>query len=166
MGSIGSANILYVPDFIVPSTNFPKMRYFLTEVGSPRHVAIFATISDQGKERIIDVGRYIELLQPCLVRRAEIAITVDDEHKNLGFGTLLLEHLVRIARANGIKKLVAHMLPDNHRMFDIVTRLGCHIFRSWEFGVVSVALDIAGDSLSNTEMNEAQKVNPIAREIA
>ena len=46
---------------------------------------------------------------------AEVAFAVDDEYQGRGVGTLLLEHLGRIARANGISRLEADVLVSQHR---------------------------------------------------
>ena len=51
--------------------------------------------------------------------RAEVAFTVAHDAQGHGVGTLLLQRLAGIARADGIATFVADVLPDNHRMIDM-----------------------------------------------
>src|SRR5690242_9932938 len=67
----------------------------LTELDFDTHVGLVATLHDGREERFIGVGRYFRTGDPA---RAEVAFAVLDEHQGRGIGTLLLEHLRRIAR--------------------------------------------------------------------
>ena len=66
-----------------------------------RDFGLVATRLRQEEERIIGVGRYAAVGGDH-PDRAEVAFAVDDDHQGRGVGTLLLEHLGRIAHANGI----------------------------------------------------------------
>ncbi|MCF3103178.1 GNAT family N-acetyltransferase [Streptomyces roseoverticillatus] len=46
---------------------------------------------------------------------AEVALPVADEWHHRGVGTLLLEHLVACARADGLRELTAETLSENLR---------------------------------------------------
>src|SRR5262249_39900725 len=74
-----------------------ELRAF-TDLDFVRHVALVATLREHEEESIIGVGRYIGLQehgQP--VPRAEVAFEVAETHQGRGIGTLLLEHLARLA---------------------------------------------------------------------
>src|SRR5262245_5234020 len=78
-----------------------ELRYF-TELDFTRDVALVATRQEGQEEHIIGVGRYFRIHengQPTT--HAEVAFTVADAHQGRGVGTLLLEHLAAIARAQG-----------------------------------------------------------------
>jgi acetyl coenzyme A synthetase (ADP forming)-like protein len=106
-----------------------------------RNFALVAARLDHGEERVIGVGLYAAAggEHPD---RAEVAFTVDDEHQGRGAGTLLLEHLVRIAHANGISRLEADVLASNFRMLEVFARSGFVVSHSTEAGVVRLWFNI------------------------
>ena len=91
-----------------------------TEVDFTTHVALVATLRTGGDERFIGVGRYV-VSGPG---RAEIAFAVLDEHQGRGIGTVLLDHLGRVARAAGIVEFQADVLGDNNRMLEVFGKSG------------------------------------------
>ncbi|MGH7948875.1 MAG: GNAT family N-acetyltransferase, partial [Candidatus Binataceae bacterium] len=107
----------------------------LTDLDFRNHVGLVATLRDGGTERIIGVGRYIRRKDPV---RAEIAFAVLDEYHGRGIGTLLLEHLSRIARSAGIAEFEADVLGDNRRMLEVFAQSGFKVRRSFDSGVVHV----------------------------
>ena len=111
----------------------------LTEVDFRDHVGLVATLSDVGRERFIGVGRYIR--QPAS-SRAEVAFAVIDEHQGRGIGTILLEHLRRIAQAGGIEGFEAEVLSENKRMLGVFMQSGFKVARSFESGTVHVYFPI------------------------
>ncbi len=88
------------------------------------------------EDRIIGVGMYAAGGRTA--DSAEVAFTVEDEFQGRGVGTLLLEHLCRIAHANGIIRLEADVLAGNARMLEVFARSGFNVSRSMENGVVRV----------------------------
>ncbi|MFZ5918006.1 MAG: GNAT family N-acetyltransferase [Chloroflexota bacterium] len=109
---------------------------YLTEVDFVQHVALAATVrpalpihdlefgfeeepgaSDRtGLEEIVGVARYVRRGAD----RAEVAIAVADDHQQRGVGSVLLQHLVAIARAAGITTIEAEVLAENaslHQVF-------------------------------------------------
>lgn len=109
----------------------------LTELDFDTHVGLVATLSDGREEHFIGVGRYFRTSDPS---RAEVAFAVLDEHQGRGIGTLLLEHLRRIARVHGITEFEADVLGTNRRMLDVLGESGFQVKRSAEGGVVHVSL--------------------------
>jgi acyl-CoA synthetase (NDP forming)/GNAT superfamily N-acetyltransferase len=55
---------------------------------------------------------------------AEIALVVDGAAQAHGVGTLLLEHLAAIGRARGLRRFVAEVLSENHRMIKVFVDAG------------------------------------------
>ncbi len=92
----------------------------------------------QDEQRIIGVGIYAADPQNQKPESAEVAFSVEDEYQGRGVGTLLLEHLCRIAHVNGINRLEAEVMANNARMLDVFARSGFNISRSIEGGVVKV----------------------------
>jgi len=110
-----------------------ELRYF-TELDFARHVGLVALRRHDGAEEFIGVGRYI-----CAEddqRRAEFALAVVDAWQGRGVGTLLMEHLARIAAAEGVERFEAEILATNRKMFDVVIALGFRVDESSRAGVV------------------------------
>ncbi|MGH7932830.1 MAG: GNAT family N-acetyltransferase [Candidatus Binataceae bacterium] len=107
----------------------------LTHLDFDRQVGIVATLRENGEERFIGVARYVRGSEPA---RAEVAFAVIDEHQGRGIGTLLLEHLSRIARSAGIVEFEADVLGDNNRMLEVFAKSGFKVRRSAQSGVIHV----------------------------
>ena len=105
----------------------------LTELDFRSHVGLAATVTENGRERFIGVGRYICGSDP---HRAEVAFAILDEFQGRGIGTLLLEHLSLIADANGIAEFEADVLGDNRQMLEVFAHSGFESRRSLDSGVV------------------------------
>jgi RimJ/RimL family protein N-acetyltransferase len=104
--------------FLVPkrSLSASELRY-LTEVDLHDHVALVA-VRPQEPDVLVAVGRWVRLASDPEV--AEIAFVVADDLQRRGLGTALADALADSARARGVRRFVATMLPDNlaaHRLF-------------------------------------------------
>jgi acyl-CoA synthetase (NDP forming)/GNAT superfamily N-acetyltransferase len=66
---------------------------------------------------------------------AEVAMTVADDMHNRGIGTLLLEHLVSLARGRGIGTFAAETLTENTLMLQVFANAGLRAHRTLEDGV-------------------------------
>lgn len=107
----------------------------LTNLDFKSHVGLAATLTENGRERFIGVGRYICGADP---HRAEVAFAVLDEFQGHGIGTLLLEHLSLIADANGVTQFEADVLGENRQMLEVFAHMGFESHRSMDSGVVSL----------------------------
>ena len=105
----------------------------LTQLDFKIHVGLAATVTDNGRERFIGVGRYIRGSDP---HRAEVAFAILDEFQGRGVGTLLLEHLSLIADANGIAQFEADVLAHNRQMLEVLAHSGFKTRSSLDSGVV------------------------------
>jgi RimJ/RimL family protein N-acetyltransferase len=123
--------------FFSPKREFSEKEIeFYTNVDFERHVALAAVVEEAGKPLIVGAGRYI-VAQPG---RAEIAFTVEDAHQGRGIASLLLRHLVKIARAAGLEELFAEVLPDNAPMLKVFERSGLPVTRKRDRDAVHVTL--------------------------
>jgi acyl-CoA synthetase (NDP forming)/GNAT superfamily N-acetyltransferase len=73
---------------------------------------------------------------------AEIALAVADDMHGRGIATLLLEHLVSLARARGVKTLVADVLPDNYPVLHVLADAGLSVRRRAGGGVVEISMPV------------------------
>lgn len=109
----------------------------LTQIDFVNHVALVATLFEEGEERIIGVARYIRDAHPG---RAEVAFAILDEYQGRGIATLLLDHLSRIARSAGITQFEATVLGDNRRMLEVFEHSGFAQTRFADGGTIRVTL--------------------------
>ena len=106
-----------------------------TTVDGVDRVAIVATLGGV----IAGIGRYDRVSGGP---DAEVAFVVADQHQGRGLGTLLLEHLAAVARANGVTSFVAETLPDNRRMIGVFQHAGFAATHTFDRGVVHVSFPI------------------------
>ena len=107
--------------FFVMKRHFSdKERAFFMDVDFKNHVAIGAVAEEAGRKVIVGGGRYI-VFEP---RRAEMAFVVIDTWQGRGLGSILMRHLVKIARDAGLKQLTAEVLPENKAMIKVFGKFG------------------------------------------
>ena len=130
---------------------------YLTELDFVQHVALAAILPANGEERMIGVGRYIRThAHGVAVAPAEIAFAVVDEYQAHGVGTLLLEHLARIASAEGVDELHAEVMADNTRMMDVFRKSGFVTRTSLHDGIYDVAFP-TGATKASVDAGVARK---------
>lgn len=93
----------------------------LTQLDPEREVAFAAAIPEDAHEKILGVSRYSADPDGT---RCECAVVVDDEWQHKGLGTLLMRHLIDVARERGIRTMRSIDLADNIRMADLAHDLG------------------------------------------
>jgi acyl-CoA synthetase (NDP forming)/RimJ/RimL family protein N-acetyltransferase len=75
---------------------------------------------------------------------AEIAFAVSDEMHGRGVATLLLEHLVSIARQRRLTAFAAETLPDNVAMQRVFADAGLPVERQFADGVIDLVMPLPG----------------------
>ena len=115
------------------------LRYF-TELDFTNHVGLVVTIEQAATEILIAVGRFVRL--SANPEDAEVAFIVADEYQHRGAATLLLRHLIPIARTLGIRRFVAVVQHDNRDMLRVFEQTGCPLTQAVENGVTRVTLNI------------------------
>ncbi|TMJ00293.1 MAG: GNAT family N-acetyltransferase [Alphaproteobacteria bacterium] len=113
-----------------------KEKAFFLDVDFDRHVAVIALLQEAGRKTIVGSGRYV-VAQPG---QAEVAFVVVDAYQGQGIGSMLLRHLAAIARAAGLRELIAEVLPENAPMLKVFARSGLPMETRRDSGLVHVAL--------------------------
>ena len=83
-----------------------------------RDIAIVAEIRENGKRRIIGIGR---VMRKHELKSGEIAVPVHDEFQGKGLGYILMETLIAIAKEKGVGELRGLALTENTRILRTVT---------------------------------------------
>jgi RimJ/RimL family protein N-acetyltransferase len=97
--------------FLAPKNHLTlaELRY-LTEIDDVDHFALVAAFTDDPR-RLAGVGRWVRDIEHP--DAAEVAVVVGDCLQRKGLGTALGEALADAARARGIARFTAVMLPEN-----------------------------------------------------
>jgi RimJ/RimL family protein N-acetyltransferase len=111
---------------------------FFINIDFTTHIALVALADEDGRKVIIGGGRYI-LTEPG---KAEIAFVVIDDYQGQGVGTLLMRHLAVIARAAGLKELIAEVLPENAAMRKVFGKFGFQAHRTPDPKVIHLVLPL------------------------
>ncbi len=77
-----------------------------------------------GKDAILGVARLSRLPSGT---SGEFAVVVRDAWQGRGVGKSLVEHLIEMGRAEGIRRMLGYILPDNTSMQRLCERLGFHL---------------------------------------
>jgi acyl-CoA synthetase (NDP forming)/RimJ/RimL family protein N-acetyltransferase len=89
--------------------------------------------------------------------RAEVAFEVADAEQGHGFATILLAHVAFGAHEQGIETLVAEVLPENHRMLDVLRDSGLPLHVHADPGVLHIELpaELTPDARRRFEQRDA-----------
>ena len=125
--------------FFGPKKGFSDSeKTFFLNVDFVDHVALVATIGQNGGTEIVGGARYVAT-EPAI---AEVAFTVIDEFQGKGVGSALMRHLIRLARRASLKQLVADVLPDNTAMINILKKSGLPATITKSKGVIHIQLNV------------------------
>ncbi|KUN24850.1 CoA-binding protein [Streptomyces antibioticus] len=119
---------------------------------APRHPGYRALLAET-EGQVIGLAEYDTGGADQEAHTAEISIAVADGLHHRGVGTLLIEHLVSAARAEGITAFTADALSENHEVLRLFADLGLRTARRFEGPEVrcTIALDDSDSYLSAVE---------------
>ena len=107
-----------------------------------REMALVAEHTDPetGEREIMGVARLSR--NGAAPAEAEFSVLVSDRFQRRGVGTLLVERLLEVGRAEDLRRITAEILLDNRPMQRISKRLGFRLHRDMEDMVVKAELDL------------------------
>ena len=91
---------------------------------------------------LIGIAHYEVLDDPA---QAEVALVVNHTIQAHGVGTLLLEHLMSLARDRGVRRFVAEVLAENRRMVDVFVNSGLAVSIHHDGSVLHVTMPLELD---------------------
>jgi RimJ/RimL family protein N-acetyltransferase len=92
----------------------------LMDIDYRQRMAFVATTQQGGAEQFVGVARYGETNEPGI---AELGVSVADAWQRSGIASLLIQQLVRYAQAQGLRRMIGAVLPDNVAMIALARRL-------------------------------------------
>lgn len=111
-----------------------------TELDFHDHVGLALTVGEGTSERLIAVGNFVRVAPGADC--AEVAFVVADDYQHRGAATLLLQHLVHVARGVGLRQLLALVLEDNREMVEVLANSKLPLQQSFEDGMRRVVLSL------------------------
>jgi RimJ/RimL family protein N-acetyltransferase len=112
----------------------------LTEVDFHDHVAVVATRAGD-PDALIGVGRWVRSAEDPAA--AEFAFVVADDMQGKGLGTALVSELADAARARGIRRVIATILPHNIAAHRLLKRISHRLVTTARDGVFEVSGELA-----------------------
>ena len=104
----------------------------VTRAPGPDHAALLAVYDGQ----VVGLASYE--VDRGDGKTAEVAFAVSDTMHHRGIATLLLEHLVSLARASQLEALTAETLQENTGMLRVFSEAGLPVLSKREDGVVAI----------------------------
>jgi GNAT superfamily N-acetyltransferase len=117
----------------------PEEAHVLANIDDRRRMAVVAEVDDGQEPELIGVARYDE-------GTADIGLVVADGWQGLGFGSLLLEEILRAGEQRGIHEFSADVLTENRRALRLLARHTAITRRTVASGVTSVVFSRRTDS--------------------
>ena len=93
----------------------------LTDIDYRQEVAFAAVVPEGASEKFLGVSRYSASEDGT---SCECRVTVLDEWHNKGLGTVLMKHLIEVAKARGIQHMYSIDSVENLEMADLARYLG------------------------------------------
>jgi acyl-CoA hydrolase/GNAT superfamily N-acetyltransferase len=103
-----------------------------------REMIVLATVMDEQREIAIGMGQYKITRK---TRTAEAAMVIRDGWQGQGIGTILADHLVYLARWQGLVAFTADVFEDNTPMLRIFQKSGFAVDRTSEYGVSKMRMN-------------------------
>lgn len=97
-----------------------------TNIDYRREMAIIGVLTENGKDKMIGVGRLI--IEPN-GNKGEFAIVVGDPWQGLGLGEKLTDSIIGIAEDKGLNFIYGTILADNRPMINLCRKLGFKLER-------------------------------------
>src|SRR5215472_9685529 len=107
----------------------------LTRPPGPDHAALLALLGGE----LVGVASYEPTGKHGV---AEVAFAVADEMHGRGIATLLLEHLVSLARQRHLTTFEAETLPENMAMLRVFAEAGLQVSRKFAGGVIELTMPL------------------------
>jgi len=99
----------------------PQMLVRFTQIDYDREMAFVATVREGGREAEVGVTRYVTNPDG---ESCEFAVVIADGWQRRGLGRRMMEQLIGVARARGLRTMVGHVLAENRGMLTLCQKLG------------------------------------------
>lgn len=116
----------------------------LTDVDFSRVVALVVTTQGADGEILIGGGRYAT--EGAGSGEAEIAFMTHGNYRGLGIASLVLKHLINIAREAGVQRFEAEVLAESSPMLAVFRRSGMPMHLKRDGNILHVTLSLQNEA--------------------
>jgi RimJ/RimL family protein N-acetyltransferase len=116
----------------------------LTDVDFSQVVALVVTTQGADGEILIGGGRYAT--EGAGSGEAEIAFMTHGNYRGLGIASLVLKHLIYIAREAGVQRFEAEVLAENSPMLAVFRRSGIPMHFKRDGNILHVTLSLQNEA--------------------
>jgi RimJ/RimL family protein N-acetyltransferase len=115
----------------------------ITEADFETRVALLVTIG-AGEDEVVVGGASYVVGDACTTggRSAEVAFLIEEDFQGRGMASLLIRHIIAIARADGLDRLEADVLSRNLPMLQVLRRCGLPMTARHQADVIHVTLSL------------------------
>jgi acetyltransferase len=99
----------------------PQMRKRYCNIDYGKEIAIVAELSEEGKKRILGVFR---LILESDLKTGEIAFIIADQWQNLGLGSAMMRHMIRICKDRQLESIYGLLLKNNIKGIRFMENVG------------------------------------------
>jgi putative acetyltransferase len=112
---------------LLPPFTRKRVESWTSNINYSEVLAIVAVIEEKGEQRIIGDASLKFNPQEVVKHKAELGITVHDDYQDMGIGTVLLNHMIDVARMKGLKKVWLQVSSNNTRAIYLYKKAGFEI---------------------------------------
>jgi GNAT superfamily N-acetyltransferase len=114
----------------------------ITEADFETRVALLVTVGAGADEVVVGGASYVVGDACSTGRSAEVAFLVEEDFQGRGMGSLLMRHIIAIARADGLDRLEADVLSRNLPILHVLRRCGLPMTARHQADVIHATLSL------------------------
>lgn len=104
-----------------------RIEGWTSSIDYSKNLPILALTQNHEKKRIIGSASLSFHSQEAIRHKAELGITVHDSCQNQGLGTIMVQHLLKIAQMKGLRKVYLRVDTQNFRAIHVYEKCGFKI---------------------------------------
>jgi GNAT superfamily N-acetyltransferase len=136
------------------------MVHFLTDIDYDHHMALVCSVAHERGEELVGEARYVANADGS---SCDFGILIEDAWRRSGIAGLLMEALIRAARARGFATMEGLVLADNSAMLRFAHALGFEIERAaGDLKTVRVVLNLQSEARRTSPPPVAMPAVPVS----
>jgi putative acetyltransferase len=112
---------------LIPPFTRERIESWTSNINHDEVLTIVAVTEEKNGQQIVASASLKFNPQETSKHKAELSIAVHDEYQNMGLGTAMVKHLLGIARAKRLKKVLLLVNTDNDRAVHVYKKAGFEI---------------------------------------
>ncbi|MCW8802311.1 MAG: GNAT family N-acetyltransferase [Candidatus Bathyarchaeota archaeon] len=110
--------------YLLPPFSRERIESWTSEIDYDEVLAIVAVLQEKDNKRIIGTTSLRFNSQKPLKHNAELGLTIHDDYQNMGIGSALLKHIIKVARTKKLKKIHLNVSATNKRAIHLYKKAG------------------------------------------